>query len=1017
MKKLLSILAIALCFAACQNDGVREISNGDLVDVVLSVDAPELSVTRADEDTKADKNSAYGAIDFFNDADWAKFDIRYILEVYDAEDDGDGEPIYRERLVNCLDKYAPTTFALRLVPERNYKFVVFADFAAEGNAELTEPADKLAIADLYYNTADLRNITAKTDVQGWNAMNEARDAYFVSQNVFVTDVTKTFNETLTLTRPFGKVRVITTDLDYIKGYSEPGYVEVKYQTETIYKSFNAVNGLLNAAEMTGDELEYEYAVDKSAPYTAGYDSITTNQTLFTDYVFAKEGEQIPVNFTMTVYEDAAKTKKIHEQDFNTQIPVQRNHLTTIVGDMLTTQANIQIKINDDFVDEFVRGANDGHDNSTIIEEWGSGETTAAGDYKFTLKAEGSEFVVTINGDAVVGGALEEGEYVLASQAEEGYTKTFTVENLKANATTRALTNVAVIGGTMDVIKKENGKYDIAMNLVLDYGDNNVRHALYKRNDVEILFGARLDTPVVTATVDGNKVTLSWAKVNDATSYFVRLVAEDNDFEETTELTKVYTDLAWETTYQFEVYAQNASNRSVTRLVEAEVGEEPAAVLDQLVMSNVTSKVEGLKITLSWEAVEGASKYVVNCKEVEDTEDVDGTEYEFNATEYDTEYTFTVKAIAADTTKNTDSEEVPVTVTIGNAPAVETPAEGTLLTIEDFLKYKDTEVAYQITGVISNVANRTKGNFDLTDATGTIYVYGVLNSTGGKDGAMDEYGLRVGDTVTLQGKYMDYNDKDEIVSTTLINHIAIPFIEAEGTTVDADDTTASLTVTSNVAWTVTSCDATWVTSYTQSNDGTIEVVMEANESEESREATFTLTADGVEDVTVTLKQKGKVVAGNVDEFVITFPGSPSKFTGAYTSSFDITKQDNYKFTFTNINNGQKSDNWAQIRMGRKSDPTIATIVTDFAVPYAVQSVEVSFTQIKANNPNLNSAKLIVATDSQFENVVDTVEVAPAVGVVKYNVTKPAANYYYKLEYDIKADGANGNYRIDKITYVK
>ena len=148
MKKLLSFLALALCFVACQNEAVESVSNGDLANVVLTIDAPELGVTRAAGDANAAKNSAFGAIDFLTDADWANYDLRYILEVYGADEDGTGTPIYRERMVNCLDKYAPTTFELRLVPNREYKFVVFADFVAEGNAELTEPADKLAIADL-----------------------------------------------------------------------------------------------------------------------------------------------------------------------------------------------------------------------------------------------------------------------------------------------------------------------------------------------------------------------------------------------------------------------------------------------------------------------------------------------------------------------------------------------------------------------------------------------------------------------------------------------------------------------------------------------------------------------------------------------------------------------------------------------------------------------------------------------------------------------------------------------------
>ena len=430
MKKLLSILALALCFVACQNEGVENATNGDLVNVVLTVDAPELGATRADADANAGKNSAFGAIDFFNDADWANYDVRYILEVYDANEDGTGEPIYRERLVNCLDKYAPTTFDLRLVPNRDYKFVVFADFVKQGANE-----------DLYYDTTDLRNITAKTDAEGWNAMNEARDAYFVSQNLRVDT---SLSETLTLTRPFAKLRVIATDLDYIAGYSAPGYVVVTYETEPLYKSFNAVNGKLNATELAGTELIYGFEVKKDAPYTEGYDAEAKNQTLFADYIFAREGQQSPVNFTMAVYESKGG-RLIKETKFNTQIPVQRNYLTTITGDILTTQANITIKVDDDFKDE-------------------------------------------------------------------------------------------MLNPSMEVAPA---------------------------------------APAVTATAEGNTVTLAWEAVEGAAKYFARNANDSTIFEDTTELTKVYANLAWETEYTFEVYATSEKGIvSETTVVKATTEKEP-----------------------------------------------------------------------------------------------------------------------------------------------------------------------------------------------------------------------------------------------------------------------------------------------------------------------------------------------------------------------------------------------------------------------------------------------------------
>lgn len=684
MKKLLSFLALALCFVACQNESVEVVSNGDLADVVLTIDAPELGVTRADGDFMEDgttpknaKNSAYGAIDFFDGADWDTYDLRYILEVYAEDEDGTGKPIYRERMVNCLDEYAPTTFALRLVPNRTYKFVVFADFVAEGNAELTEPADKLAIEDLYYDTSDLRDVTAittttnaDTKVAKWGAMNEARDAYFVTENV---EINNSLTKELTLTRPFAKLRVIATDLDYIAGYSAPGYVEVAYHTEKIFKSFNAVNGNLNAAEMTGNELAYGFEVKKDAPYTAGYDAETTNQTLFTDYVLAKEGEQTTVNFSIAVYEDAAKTRKIHEHQFITQIPVQRNYLTTVIGDLLTTQANIEIKIDDNFVDEYVKGW--GNDNTTTINTWEAGQLNANGDYTFVVKGE-NDFKVTVNGASVVGQKLAIGDYVLAEDAEKDENgnivagqNTFTVEALQANETTRALVDVEVIGGKMNVAESDKGN-KIELDLVLQFAEEeDVRHAIYTYEG-PVAFGEVLDTPDVKAAAEGNVVTLTWTAVEGAKKYTITGFTEEPVVtEETTyEFTGKY-----ETEYTFSVVASNDTLNSQpyngTVKTEAEPvvePEEPTALATPV----VNASVDGNVVTLTWAAIENAGSYKVFIGDEADgisetVTPVEGaTEVTFvkEGLEYDTTYTFTVYAIPADTAKYAKSEGGTATAT-------------------------------------------------------------------------------------------------------------------------------------------------------------------------------------------------------------------------------------------------------------------------------------------------------------------------------------------------------------------
>ena len=215
-------------------------------------------------------------------------------------------------------------------------------------------------------------------------------------------------------------------------------------------------------------------------------------------------------------------------------------------------------------------------------------------------------------------------------------------------------------------------------------------------------------------------------------------------------------------------------------------------------------------------------------------------------------------------------------------------DGTI-TIAKFLEKKDTENEYQLTGKITRVVNTTFGNFDLTDATGTVYVYGLLTPEGAAQKQWAAAGLREGDTITIKGKYSLYNSDPQIKNATYVSHTPAPFVEATSVEVDAAVTSATISVSANVAWTVT-CDASWVTSYTTSgtNNGTIAVVMVANETEEDRVATFTFSAEGVTTVTSKLTQKGKpaagVLVGGNDDFYTISSTNTSYVSGTTTAGW-------------------------------------------------------------------------------------------------------------------------------------
>ena len=82
-----------------------------------------------------------------------------------------------------------------------------------------------------------------------------------------------------------------------------------------------------------------------------------------------------------------------------------------------------------------------------------------------------------------------------------------------------------------------------------------------------------------------------------------------------------------------------------------------------------------------------------------------------------------------------------------------PAE---ITIEDFLSLVPSDTRYQLEGVVTGIQNTTYGNFDLTDGTGSVYVYGLTATEVVKnDKSFSSLGIKEGDVVTMIGKRDEY----------------------------------------------------------------------------------------------------------------------------------------------------------------------------------------------------------------------------------------------------------------------
>ena len=627
MKKLFSFLAMMLLFAACQTEPGFDTNEKGLVTARFSVGAHEIS-TRAGEATATTGfSSALGAIDNFTDADWANYNLRFIFEVYDKDDNGSGDPIAKERQVKVVDSYKNgdvVNFEVRLVPNKEYKFVVFADF-------VDKDATAENVTDLYYDTTDLRNITMIASDDKMKPMNEARDAYFVSENLVIkTDIEKP----LTLTRPFGKIRVVTTDYEYIEKYAAPAKAVVEYYNHEIFKSFNAVNGQISTARQGDNELKFEYDLAKDKLYTIDRDSKSTDMTLFADYLLARPEGQSEVNFILSVYD--AQGGLIKSNDFNLQIPIERNHLTTIEGNLLTTQTNIKVTINDDLDELPPIVWKDAVEED--VESWENGQVDTDGNYEFVVNGKTDSFLVTVNNEAVVNGKLTPGTYTLADKAAIDDKLTFTV---KHNGTRAAEVNI--LDGKMIVEANEANEAEYTIDLNLYYekveGEKKEEYKVSYNYTGEITIAEPLATPVVAAKVEGNVVTLTWAAVEGATQYGITVGTEMPVFVE--ETTYTFTG-EYETEYTFNVVAISEDNASEPATITVTTEAAPAVEAYKLYFNNLANwtKVyahiwanEGEDLGL--ESVEWPGR------ELTETEELDGVTY----------YIFQLPAVATGKTLN------------------------------------------------------------------------------------------------------------------------------------------------------------------------------------------------------------------------------------------------------------------------------------------------------------------------------------------------------------------------------
>lgn len=305
MKKILiSVFGAGLLLTSCSSDEPMIPGNGTEQQVTFTINVPEAMGTRAGEYV----NSAKGGVT--NGAG----ELNYTVALYNQQT---GAIVWSSTKPESTTA-TTATFTPTVVLGYEYKIVAYATF------------DDTAVEVSKFGKVATREVIN----------DESEDAYFHNGTILGAP-----QMAATLKRPFGKLRLVAEDYDDIKALG----LDVESVTVT-YK-----NGVKN----TFDALEsLKFSGEGKAVYESGKtnysDELNGNEyTVFADYLPADSSETedfYSFDITVTYKDNKGQVTRTFSQD----IPVKRNHLTTLRGNFFTTQAQLTLTVEEMFADETVK---------------------------------------------------------------------------------------------------------------------------------------------------------------------------------------------------------------------------------------------------------------------------------------------------------------------------------------------------------------------------------------------------------------------------------------------------------------------------------------------------------------------------------------------------------------------------------------------------------------------------------------------------------------------------------------
>ena len=111
------------------------------------------------------------------------------------------------------------------------------------------------------------------------------------------------------------------------------------------------------------------------------------------------------------------------------------------------------------------------------------------------------------------------------------------------------------------------------------------------------------------------------------------------------------------------------------------------------------------------------------------------------------------------------------------PVKEEPVVAEKKTVGEFLALKDSVNAYELTGIVTSIANSTFGNLYLAQGTDTLYIYGLLTPSG-EEKKFSTLNVAVNDTLTVLAKYNEHNGKAQAKNAIFVSVKKVPVVPVE-----------------------------------------------------------------------------------------------------------------------------------------------------------------------------------------------------------------------------------------------